>query len=82
MPLGIVDLRERRQHADAVAERIWKAFWKHHGVPFALVAECDGEVCDNLLVVDNDEPARPNLSPGSQPRGSMKRRAAVASPAP
>jgi predicted N-acetyltransferase YhbS len=80
--LGIVDLRERPHHADAVAERIWNAFWKHHGtplatlrdgiaaivrkgqgVPFALVAETDGEVCGNTLVIDNDEPAKPELGP-------------------
>jgi predicted N-acetyltransferase YhbS len=80
--LAIHDLRERPHHAEAVAERIWKAFWRRHGapfaqvrdglagilenrggVPFALVAEDDGEVCGNLLVIDNDEPARPNLGP-------------------
>ena len=82
MPLGIVDLRERPHHADAVAERIWNAFWKRHGaplaqtregldailkadtgVPFALVAESDGKVRGNVLVIDNDEPARPELTP-------------------
>ena len=78
----IHDLRERPQHADAVAERIWRAFWKHKGkplaairdglenflepgtrIPFALVAEQEGKVCGNALVVDNDEPARPQLTP-------------------
>jgi GNAT superfamily N-acetyltransferase len=82
VPLDIVDLRERPHHADAVAERIWNAFWKHHGtplatlrdgiaaiarnvqgVPFALVAESDGQVCGNTLVIDNDEPAKPELGP-------------------
>ena len=82
MTLGIVDLRERPHHAEAVAERIWKAFWKHHGtpfaeirdglaavlkaeggVPFALVAESEGRVCGNTLVIDNDEPAKPELTP-------------------
>lgn len=82
MTLGIVDLRERPHHAEAVAERIWKAFWKHHGapfaqirdglsvilkaeggVPFALVAESDGRVCGNTLVIGNDEPAKPELTP-------------------
>jgi predicted N-acetyltransferase YhbS len=79
---GIVDLRERPHYADAVAERIWKAFWKHkdtpfatvrdgtvailnngQGMPFALVAEKDGTVCGNTLVIQNDEPARPELGP-------------------
>ena len=82
MALGIVDLRERPHHADAVAERIWKAFWKHHGtpfaqirdgltailkgesgMPFALVAENDGRVCGNTLVIAADEPAKPELTP-------------------
>ena len=63
-------------------ERIWNAFWKHHGtpfaqirdglaatlkaeggVPFALLAESDGRVCGNVLVIDNDEPAKPDLTP-------------------
>ena len=80
--LAIHDLRERPQHAEAVAERIWKAFWRRQGapftqireglveilknqgvVPFALVAEEDGEVCGNILVIDNDEPSRPALGP-------------------
>lgn len=82
MALGIFDLRERPQHADAVAQRVWKAFWKHKGtpfaqtrdgldallktgsgVPFALVAEIDGRPCGNALVIDNDEPAKPDLTP-------------------
>ncbi len=82
MALDIVDLRERPHQADAVAERIWNAFWKRHGtplaqiregrgvilkngqsVPFALVAESDGQVCGNTLVIDNDEPAKPELGP-------------------
>jgi predicted N-acetyltransferase YhbS len=80
--LAIHDLRERPQHAEAVAQRIWNAFWRRHGapfaqvrdglaeilknqggVPFALVTEDDGEVCGNILVIDNDEPARPALGP-------------------
>jgi GNAT superfamily N-acetyltransferase len=80
--LDIVDLRERPHHIDAVAERIWKTFWKHHGtplatlrdgiaaimknaqgVPFALVAESDGQVCGSTLVIANDEPAKPELGP-------------------
>jgi GNAT superfamily N-acetyltransferase len=32
-------------------------------IPFALVAEIDGQPCGNALVIDNDEPARPDLSP-------------------
>ncbi len=75
-------MRDCPQHADAVAERIWRAFWRHKGkplkairdglenflepgtrIPFALVAEREGEVCGNALVVDNDEPARPELTP-------------------
>lgn len=82
MTVDIVDLRQRPQHADAVAERIWKAFWRRHGtpfatirdglqgilraeadVPFAVVAEIDGQPCGNALVIDNDEPARPDLGP-------------------
>jgi predicted N-acetyltransferase YhbS len=78
----IHDLRERPQHADGVAQRIWRAFWKHHGtpyaqirdgldailgtdkaIPFGLVAEISGEVRGNCLVIDNDEDARPNLTP-------------------
>lgn len=65
-----------------MAERIWRAFWKHKGkplkairdglenflepgtrIPFALVAEHEGEACGNALVIDNDEPARPELTP-------------------
>jgi GNAT superfamily N-acetyltransferase len=65
-----------------VAERIWRAFWRHKGkplksirdglenflepatrIPFALVAEQNGEFCGNALVIDNDLSARPNLSP-------------------
>lgn len=33
------------------------------GVPFALVAESDGQICGNTLVIDNDEPAKPELGP-------------------
>jgi hypothetical protein len=80
--LGIFDLHERPHHADAVADRIWKAFWRHKGtplvrirdvidailkseggVPFALVAESEGRPCGNALVIDNDEPAKPDLAP-------------------
>lgn len=32
-------------------------------IPFALVAEQDGRLCANLLVIENDEPARPDLTP-------------------
>jgi GNAT superfamily N-acetyltransferase len=32
-------------------------------IPFALVAEDDGRLCANLLVIDSDEPARPDLTP-------------------
>ena len=32
-------------------------------VPFALVAEIDGRLCGNALVIDNDEPAKPDLAP-------------------
>ncbi len=75
-------MRERPQHADAVAERIWRGFWKHKGkplkairdglenflepgtrIPFALVAERDGKACGNVLVIDNDESSRPELTP-------------------
>jgi predicted N-acetyltransferase YhbS len=81
-PFAIFDLRERPHHADAVAERIWRAFWRHKGrplkairdglenflepgsrIPFALVAELDGEICGNALVIENDEPAKPELTP-------------------
>jgi GNAT superfamily N-acetyltransferase len=33
------------------------------GVPFALVAEVDSRPCGNALVIDNDEPAKPELTP-------------------
>jgi predicted N-acetyltransferase YhbS len=65
-----------------VAERIWRAFWRHKGkplksirdglenfldpairIPFAMVAEQDGMICGNALVIDNDLSVRPNLSP-------------------
>ncbi len=32
-------------------------------IPFALVAERDGRLCANLLVIESDEPARPELTP-------------------
>jgi GNAT superfamily N-acetyltransferase len=76
------DLRQRAWHVDAVAERIWRAFWRHKGrplqslrdgmenfleparrIPFALVAEHDGTFCGNVLVIESDEPARPDLTP-------------------
>ncbi len=76
------DLRDRPQHMDGVAERIWAAFWRHKGtplariregledflkpdnrIPFALVAESDGRICANALVIENDEPTRPDLTP-------------------
>ncbi len=78
----ITDLSEQPQHADAVATRIWKAFWEPYGtpyaqvrsglepflkaeqsIPFAMVAEIDGQVCGNALVIENDEEARPALTP-------------------
>jgi GNAT superfamily N-acetyltransferase len=78
----ITDLSERPQHADAVAMRIWKAFWEPYGapytqvrnglepflkaeksIPFAMVAEIDGQVCGNALVIENDEETRPALTP-------------------
>jgi GNAT superfamily N-acetyltransferase len=78
----ITDLSERPQHADAVAARIWKAFWEPYGtpyrqvrsglepflkaekpIPFGIVAEIDGQVCGNALVIENDEEARPALTP-------------------
>jgi GNAT superfamily N-acetyltransferase len=61
--VGIFNLHERPQHAAAVARRIWKAFWQHKGTPLALVVEIDGQPCGNALVIDNDEPARPDLTP-------------------
>jgi GNAT superfamily N-acetyltransferase len=82
LPITILDLRNKPHHADAVAERIWRAFWRPKGrplqslrdgmanflepatrIPFALVAELDGRICGNALVIDSDEPARPDLSP-------------------
>jgi len=32
-------------------------------IPFALVAEQDGKLCGNTLVIESDEPARPDLTP-------------------
>jgi predicted N-acetyltransferase YhbS len=32
-------------------------------IPFALVAEQDGNLCGNTLVIESDEPARPDLTP-------------------
>ena len=32
-------------------------------IPFALVAERDGKPCGNVLVIDNDEASRPDLTP-------------------
>ena len=32
-------------------------------IPFALVAERDDRLCANLLVIESDEPARPELTP-------------------
>lgn len=82
LTITIHDLRDRPQHADAVAERIWRAFWRSKGkplkairdglenflepdtrIPFALVAERDGNACGNALVIDNDESSRPQLTP-------------------
>lgn len=36
-PFEIFDLRERPQHADGVAGRIWNAFWKPHGTPYEQI---------------------------------------------
>ncbi len=81
-PVTLHDLRERPHYADAVAERIWRAFWRHKGkplqalqdgmanflepatrIPFALVAERDGKVCGNALVIESDESSRPQFTP-------------------
>lgn len=32
-------------------------------IPFAMVAEIDGRLCGNTLVIENDEDARPALTP-------------------
>ncbi len=32
-------------------------------IPFALVAECDGRLCGNTLVIESDESSRPKLTP-------------------
>ncbi len=32
-------------------------------IPFALVAERDGRLCGNALVIESDESSRPNLTP-------------------
>lgn len=32
-------------------------------IPFAMVVEIDDKVCGNALVIDNDEEARPELTP-------------------
>jgi predicted N-acetyltransferase YhbS len=42
-------------------ERILQA--ESGGVPFALVAEIDGRLCGNALVIENDLSARPELTP-------------------
>lgn len=38
-PVTLHDLRERPQHADAVAERIWRAFWRHRGKPLRAIRD-------------------------------------------
>lgn len=35
----ISDLREQPQFFDTVADRIWQAWWKRHGVPEAYIVE-------------------------------------------
>lgn len=35
----ISDLRQRPDFFDAVADRIWQAWWKRHGVPEAYIVE-------------------------------------------
>jgi GNAT superfamily N-acetyltransferase len=42
-------------------ERILQA--EGNGVPFALVAEIDGRLCGNALVIESDLSARPDLTP-------------------
>jgi GNAT superfamily N-acetyltransferase len=36
-PVAIDDLRERSGFADAVADRVWRAFWKDKGHPLCLL---------------------------------------------
>lgn len=33
-------------------------------IPFAIVAECEGRLCGSALVIDKEEPVRPDLRPG------------------
>jgi hypothetical protein len=42
---GIFDLRERPQHAAAVAGRIWKAFWQQKGTPLAQIGDGLDALC-------------------------------------
>ncbi len=35
--MTISDLRERPDYAEAVAEKVWRAFWKDHGQPLELL---------------------------------------------
>ena len=49
------------------------------GVPFALVAEIDGQACGNALVIENDESSRPHLRPWPRlARAGARRRPAPA----
>ncbi|MPZ35875.1 MAG: hypothetical protein GEV13_33790 [Rhodospirillales bacterium] len=66
MALDIVDLRERPHHGTPLAtlrDGIAAIVGNGQGVPFALVAESDGQVCGNTLVIDSDEPTKPELGP-------------------
>lgn len=38
MSFAISDLRQRPEFFDAVADRIWRAWWERNGVPLAAVA--------------------------------------------
>jgi GNAT superfamily N-acetyltransferase len=45
MPIEISDLRERPDFSSAVADRVWRAWWKDFGYPLTYIA---GLVADNL----------------------------------
>jgi predicted N-acetyltransferase YhbS len=38
MNVAVSDLREQRGFFDVVADRIWRAWWKPHGVPLTYIA--------------------------------------------
>ena len=38
MTFAISDLRQRSDFFDAVADRIWQAWWRRHGVPLEYIA--------------------------------------------